>query len=159
CDEPELHWTFAPAELLFAAQPQPVDKFVSLFVTQCCDGSDPGHRYGPEHVVRAARDGGLRHRRLAEQDLLHLCGIHHLAAAVDDVVAAPGEEEVPVDVESSEVAGVQPACGVEPLGGHSVGVGADHALTTDADPPDDVRGAPPALRIDHLQFHPHRPAG
>src|SRR6185437_8819406 len=69
-----------------------------------------------------------------------------------------GEEEVPVDVESSEVAGVQPACGVEPLGGHTVGVGADHALTTDADPPDDVRGAPPALRIDHLQFHPHRPA-
>ena len=102
--------------------------------------------------------GGLGHRRLTEQNLLDLAGVHQFAAAVHHVVAAPGEVEIPIGVESPEITGVQPTCIVDSLGGHAVGVCADHTLAADADPAHHARRAPPPVRPDHLQLHPGRAA-
>src|SRR5438105_3444603 len=77
-------------------------------------------------------------RRVVEEDPLHLLGVELLAAAVDDVVLAPGEVEEAGVVDPAEVAGGEPAAGVarraQPLGtgGRELEVVGDHGVAAQA---------------------------
>jgi hypothetical protein len=62
--------------------------------------SQPGVRHGKSH--------GSRHRRVVHQGLVHFLGGDLLSAAVDDLLAATGEEQVSLVVEKALVPGPEP---------------------------------------------------
>src|SRR5919201_2824629 len=63
----------------------------------------------PTHSIRDADDGGLLHRRVAEQHLLHLTREDLEARDVDHVLHAIDDEEIAVGVAIADVAGMEPA--------------------------------------------------
>ena len=90
------------------------------------DGGGVRHHVGDrplaEHLVDRADHGGRADAGLGEQDLLDLPRVDLLAAPVDHVVGPPDEEQVAVGVQVPEVAGVQPAVGVDRAGPPAGGV-------------------------------------
>src|SRR5215207_7948904 len=88
-------------------------------------------------LVRASDHRRAGHPRDAEQDLLELAREDVVALVEQHVLGAVDDREVAVLVEDSDVAGVEPAAGVDRLGGRvgAVGVAAHDLRTADADLP------------------------
>jgi hypothetical protein len=83
--------------------------------------------------VGAGDDGGVGDRGVAEQQRLQLGGGHLVGADLDELLEPVGAEHVAVVVDPAEVAGVQPAAGVERLGGRR---GVVQVALHDLRPPD-----------------------
>src|SRR5215469_6991770 len=67
----------------------------------------------PAERIRLADDGGLRHRRVAEDRALDLEGTDPIAGALDHVVRPSLEPEVAIGVPPPEVADGHPAVAIE----------------------------------------------
>jgi hypothetical protein len=61
--------------------------------------------------VRDAEAHHLRHGRVVHEDLVDLARAHLLAAAVDDLLQAPGEADVALGVHRALVTGAEPPLG------------------------------------------------
>ena len=87
------------------------------------DGRMTAHTRSPKRSSGAGHHGDLGDARDAHQQLLDLDGADVLAAADDDVLQAVGDAQAAVVVEHADVAGAEPAVGVERGGGRArVGV-------------------------------------
>ena len=71
---------------------------------------DAAHRF-PQHLVRDGEGQRAEDVRVADEHVLDLNRGDRLAAALDDVFAAPDDVQVAVGVEAADVAGVEPALG------------------------------------------------
>ncbi len=68
--------------------------------------------FSPSFLCGMPNTLACEHGGMAEQDLLHLQRRDLLAAAVDDVLDAPDDEEIAVGIEIAEVACAQPAVAI-----------------------------------------------
>ena len=71
----------------------------------------------PSSSCGIADHGGLAHRGVLVEDLLDLARVDVVAAADDELLLAVDDEEVAVLVDAADVAGAEPAVGVDRLGG------------------------------------------
>ena len=92
-------------------------------------------RHLPQDGVGQADDNRVPHGGVGHEHLLDLARVQQLAAAVDHIVAAAGQEQETVAVEVAEVTGVQPAARVEAFGRLAVGVAVDDARAANPDLP------------------------
>ena len=79
--------------------------------------ADPGHDLLAESLVGDADDLHVVDVRMGVEELLDLAGIDVLAAANDHVLEATGDLVVALVIDGGEVAGVEPAVGVDGVGG------------------------------------------
>jgi hypothetical protein len=79
-----------------------------------CDWTTAFQHHGCGHILaqggmRHGKCDRLRHRRVLQENLVHLAGCNFFAAAVDHLFQASGDEQVTVGVEIALVAGAEPA--------------------------------------------------
>lgn len=97
---------------LVLAQPSPGEALEFGGVQRSRRHDGRGHVLA-EHRVVDAEDRQVGHRRMLEQDILH-CHRPHVEAADDDQVLFPlDEDEAAVGLQVPDVAGADPAVGVE----------------------------------------------
>ena len=87
--------------------------FSQLRTGEVAFGHDDGHHFLAEVGVRNAEHDGLVHAGNRHQRALDGGRRDVLAAADDHVLAAPGDPQVALVVQAAEIAGVQPAFGVD----------------------------------------------
>ena len=75
--------------------------------------NDEGDGHLRHPLVGVGDDRRRAHRRVLEEELLHLHRVHVLAADLDHVLAAAKEAQVPVFAQISEIAASQPPLGVD----------------------------------------------
>src|SRR5437773_10520079 len=77
---------------------------------------DGGDDLLAELWVGEAEHGGLGHEWVAEQHLFDLAGVDVVAAGDDQLAGAAGDGEIAIGAAPTQVAGVEPAFGVERFG-------------------------------------------
>ena len=80
-------------------------------------GDDERRRDLADLDVGHADHGGVGHVGVFEEHCFELGRCHLEAVVLDQLLDPPDDEQVPVGVDAGEIAGVQPAVGVDGLGG------------------------------------------
>src|SRR5262249_47808357 len=76
----------------------------------------------PQRGVGDGKCHGLRHRWMLQDDVFDFLRGDFLPAAIDSFEYAPGKKQVPVVIEETEIAGLEPIAGKRGLGRHWVAV-------------------------------------